>query len=832
MVIGSFIQFQERSRVEAGADNGIAIGRSARVLADGADAVALGSFAGASAAGSVALGSGSIADVANTVSVGSATNQRRIVNVAAGVADSDAVNLGQLTTALASVETGGNPLSVLYDDASADSISLQGSTDGTTRVQNVTAGSLADGSTDAVNGGQLRRLSLAMTTALGGGAGVNADGSVISPNYTVAGDDYDNVGDALVAVEALASSGSALGVAYDDASRNLITLQGDGGSTRITQVAPGELSATSTDAVNGSQLFATNQSVAENSTAIADFAPRIDGNEQSIAALQTTVTGHTTGIDGVVAALGGGSAWNGAAFSPPSYVIRSASYQNVGLAFAAVDSALGNLDGRLTAVESLPPGSGPAGASAYQVAVNSGFVGNESEWLASLVGPQGPQGPEGPIGPQGPQGPQGEVGPQGPAGAAGGDGAGTPGPQGPAGPQGPEGPQGPQGPAGPQGPQGPAGTDGAGEGTPGPQGPQGTGPTGPAGPQGSQGPEGETGAVGPQGPQGETGATGPQGPQGETGPQGPQGERGLDGLSAYEVAVNNGFEGSEAEWATNQTGACRSGQSGAALECGSAATARANGSIAIGAAGEDAAPTIVALEADGGVAIGENAQVAQGASHAIAIGAGASAQSAGGIALGRGASAVQSNSVAIGSGAVAQSSVAVGTGAQATGTNTTAVGDNALATGATSVALGNQAHASGANSVALGNGSVADQDNTVSVGNATQQRRITHLAAGVAPTDAVNLGQLDALGFRLGESIDEVRREANGGIAAAVAMETAPYVPGKLTYALGAGHHINESAVALTLRHTAGSGRWSVSTGIAGSEAGATARVGVSGVLW
>lgn len=35
---------------------------------------------------------------------------------------------------------------------------------------------------------------------------------------------------------------------------------------------------------------------------------------------------------------------------------------------------------------------GQSGLSAYQVAVNSGFVGSEAAWLASLVGPPGPPG--------------------------------------------------------------------------------------------------------------------------------------------------------------------------------------------------------------------------------------------------------------------------------------------------------------------------------------------------------------------------------------------------------------------------------------------------------
>lgn len=53
---------------------------------------------------------------------------------------------------------------------------------------------------------------------------------------------------------------------------------------------------------------------------------------------------------------------------------------------------------------------GPQGLSAYQVAVEEGFVGTEAQWLASLVGPQGPQGIQGPQGPRGIQGPQGVKG--------------------------------------------------------------------------------------------------------------------------------------------------------------------------------------------------------------------------------------------------------------------------------------------------------------------------------------------------------------------------------------------------------------------------------------
>lgn len=100
-----------------------------------------------------------------------------------------------------------------------------------------------------------------------------------------------------------------------------------------------------------------------------------------------------------------------------------------------------------------PPGDpggppGPEGPSAYDVAVANGFVGTESEWLTSLVGPQGPQGPQGLQGIQGSAGPQGDPGPAGETGATG--------------PQGDPGPAGAEGPAGPAGPEGPQGEPGAG----------------------------------------------------------------------------------------------------------------------------------------------------------------------------------------------------------------------------------------------------------------------------------------------------------------------------------------------------------------------------------
>jgi autotransporter adhesin len=66
----------------------------------------------------------------------------------------------------------------------------------------------------------------------------------------------------------------ALAVQYDDSSKSTITLGGAGG-TRITNVQAGTLSATSTDAVNGSQLYATNQQVSKNTTDISNLQSNV-----------------------------------------------------------------------------------------------------------------------------------------------------------------------------------------------------------------------------------------------------------------------------------------------------------------------------------------------------------------------------------------------------------------------------------------------------------------------------------------------------------------------------------------------------------------------------
>lgn len=63
--------------------------------------------------------------------------------------------------------------------------------------------------------------------------------------------------------------------------------------------------------------------------------------------------------------------------------------------------------------------NGKDGLSAYEMALENGFIGTEEEWLESLIGPEGPPGKQGVPGPAGAKGEKGEHGATGPSGPEG-----------------------------------------------------------------------------------------------------------------------------------------------------------------------------------------------------------------------------------------------------------------------------------------------------------------------------------------------------------------------------------------------------------------------------
>ncbi|HGT6485480.1 TPA: YadA-like family protein [Escherichia coli] len=157
-------------------------------------------------------------------------------------------------------------------------------------ITDVANGAVSATSSDAINGSQLYSTNKYIADALGGDAEVNADGTITAPTYTIANTDYNNVGEALDALDNNALLWDEDAGAYNASH--------DGNASKITNVAAGDLSTTSTDAVNGSQLNATNILVTQNSQMINQLAGNtsetyIEDNGAGINYVRTNDTGLT-----------------------------------------------------------------------------------------------------------------------------------------------------------------------------------------------------------------------------------------------------------------------------------------------------------------------------------------------------------------------------------------------------------------------------------------------------------------------------------------------------------------------------------------------------------
>ncbi|HIC7210266.1 TPA: YadA family autotransporter adhesin, partial [Burkholderia stabilis] len=216
-------------------------------------------------------------------------------------------------------------------------------------------------------------------------------------------------------------------------------------------------------------------------------------------------------------------------------------------------------------------------------------------------------------------------------------------------------------------------------------------------------------------------------------------------------------------------------------------------------------------------------------SGSTAVGAGSDASGSNSAALGQDAVASAENGTALGQGSSATggNGTAVGQGANASGQNGVALGQNANASGSGSTALGQNANASGSNAVALGAGSVADRDNAVSVGSAGNERQITNVAAGTAPTDAVNLQQMN-------NSVRSARQDAMGGVAAAMAVAGLPQStqPGRTFVAMAGSTYGGEYGSALGVSYMTRDGKWTIKASANTSSRGDVGAVVGGGFYW
>src|SRR5690606_32313909 len=97
---------------------------------------------------------------------------------------------------------------------------------------------------------------------------------------------------------------------------------------------------------------------------------------------------------------------------------------------------------------------------------------------------------------------------------------------------------------------------------------------------------------------------------------------------------------------------------------------------------------------------------------------------------------------------------ALGAGAYATADYAAAFGwlSGSDAVNGTALGSGAWVQAAANNSVALGAQSLADRADTVSVGSVGFERQITNVADATEATDAVNLGQLEAVQTQLAQT--------------------------------------------------------------------------------
>ncbi|HBC5924773.1 TPA: YadA-like family protein [Escherichia coli] len=204
-------------------------------------------------------------------------------------------------------------------------------------ITNVANGAVSATSSDAINGSQLYSTNKYIADALGGDAEVNADGTITAPTYTIANTDYNNVGEALDALDNNALLWDEDAGAYNASH--------DGNASKITNVAAGDLSTTSTDAVNGSQLNATNILVTQNSQMINQLAGNtsetyIEDNGAGINYVRTNDTGLTF-TDASAAGIGSTAVgYNTVAKGDSSVAIGQGSYSGVDTGIALGSSSV------------------------------------------------------------------------------------------------------------------------------------------------------------------------------------------------------------------------------------------------------------------------------------------------------------------------------------------------------------------------------------------------------------------------------------------------------------------------------------------------------------
>ncbi|WP_419188541.1 YadA family autotransporter adhesin [Burkholderia cepacia] len=796
-----------------GTTTGAATAVGAYASAAGYHSTALGVGSIASGSESVALGVNSRADRDNSVAVGNSTQQRQIVNMAAGTQATDAVNVSQLepvVTALgggASIDpttgavtgptytlanggtqhTVGDALGALDSElttakgditknatditninnqlgdltsgtigivqqasAGAD-ITVGANNDGAAvnftgtagdrKLTGVAAGAVTATSNEAVNGSQLHGVADSVASAIGGGSTVNPDGSITAPSFTVGDGNggttiVHNVGDVVTNLDGRVTTNEgdiakladqigngSVGLVQQDATTRNITVAkdtdgavvdftGTTGERKLAGVAAGEVSATSNEAVNGSQLHGV--------------------------------------ADSVASAIGGGSTVNpDGSITAPSFTVGDGNggttvVHNIGDVVTNIDGRVTNNEGAITTINN-QLAAGEIGLVRQDAATGAITVGaNTGGTSVNFAGTAGPRTLSG-------------VG------------------------------------------NGVNDDDAV-----------------------TIAQLKATGLIDYTGK--ELGAVVYDGIDLASVTFG-----GLGGTALHNVAP--GLIASGSMDAVNG-GQLYAMQQDFALQYG-----QLSGQIG------DLSNRVGDLETGGGSGGGSGGGMGPGTGTggdgSLVVGEGSNASGENSSAIGQGSVATGDNGTAVGQGSVASGNngTAIGQGSSA-GENGTAIGQGSSA-GENGTAIGQGSSANGNGSVAIGAGSKADEAMTVSFGDGTDEgnRRLVNIADGVNQTDAATKGQLDrameSVDQRFGETnrmINDVAKNAYAGVAAAMAMPNlTPSQPGKTVVAVGAANYKSGSAVAAGATYRTRDGKWLMNGALSVTstgDAGVRAQVG------
>lgn len=314
------------SAPNGGGAGAVAIGTA---FAQGTAAVAIGGNAYANGDSAITLGNGSahgngavaidaFATASASTALGHLAQAMNPFDVALGAnAITAAPNTG--TTTLFGINAAGTSTGVVSVGAASGSMIFQ------RQIQNVAPGVISASSTDAINGSQLYavaggvdNLGQSVASALGESAIYNAaNGQITGMSFVVQGTPYTTVSDAFAAADTaittnrtqlanlttgiadgtiglLQQTGGPLGngtlTLGTQTGGTAVNIAGTAGTRQLTGLSPGAVSATSTDAVTGAQLYTATQAA----SAGWNLATSATGNGQVIGATSQNVAAGGT----------------------------------------------------------------------------------------------------------------------------------------------------------------------------------------------------------------------------------------------------------------------------------------------------------------------------------------------------------------------------------------------------------------------------------------------------------------------------------------------------------------------------------------------------------